>query len=511
MDGVAFGDPMTVPPELIAYMEERLKGAHRPHLKARYADFLWQKTGDHKAARQAVLSHIELVKFEASREKYHDAADSARRALRLCYALGDESLRQETEDALSGACAEWSENEDAALFLPEVAECIADNRQSSESRLKAWVEILKIALSNAQDHRVRRDLLGALARVLDRLARPDDAIALRAEIGDEWVAEAEERVDDSALVAAAFYQHAFDAYAAAGELEKAEVVKRLVRTTYLAAESEFGEISHQAPLDMKPWQKEVAGWTSMSPVEALSKLGASFWLMPDWGKAEESSDHTARTAPLSQLIPRTTLDDGRPVSQPRNPEQQREDNVRNNYQMEMALRTVFLSAALNELRERMTLTADEFISTLLQSPFFTDRDLAIEGVGFTRLIEGDFVSALHILVPRIEEAIRRQAAALGCDTTAIRNGIMTEKSLDRLLDDDDVEALLRLVPQLYDYVRELLIEHVGPNLRNKIAHGMITHAECGQDNADRVVLVFLVMSLYRARDSDDAINQSGPN
>jgi hypothetical protein len=326
-------------------------------------------------------------------------------------------------------------------------------------------------------------------------------------VGDEWVAEAEERKEESAFVAAKFYDEAFNAYTAAGESEKARHVKKLVRSTYLAAESEFGEISHQMTLDLKPWLQEVSNWSSLAPADALTRLAATVWLMPDWNEAESSSRDLSRSAPLSQLIPVITLDDGRPVAQPRNEEEQREDNIRRQYHWQFPVRSIYLSAALSALIEKMHLTADDFIRTLERSPLFAGDDLSIERLGFDRYLQGDSTSALHILVPRIEEAIRRQAAVLGVDTTSVRQGLMTEKSLDQLLDDETTQALLEKVPRLSRYLRELLVQQSGPNLRHKIAHGIISSDECNQENADRIVHLYLVLSLFRSA-RDDASNSS---
>jgi hypothetical protein len=93
-------------------------------------------------------------------------------------------------------------------------------------------------------------------------------------------------------------------------------------------------------------------------------------------------------------------------------------------------------------------------------------------VGLAAGINGDFASALHMLMPQFENAVRMVLAQNGTLTSKVdEDGIQDERDLGWLLTCDDAENVFG--QDLVFEMRGLLIERWGSNLRNRMAHGLI--------------------------------------
>lgn len=504
-EGRAFADPDIIPDAMLDYFGERVERTKNPYLRARYADLLWQRGRGHVCARESIAAHLQLVNREADEGRYHTAADSARRALALASALGDRGLRASTVDTVTAAAEDWvKKGSDERCFATQIIDKILSGpRFRDQSTLKRWMRLLEEALLIATEHRTRREVLSQLAKVLDRNGRHDEARQRRVDIGAEWEAEAQEREPRSALAAASFRQNALKAYAQAGASEKVEELKQMVRQGYeRAAEKEFGTISHTFEIDFTEWDERVAGWFELPATESLMHMAADFWLMPTWEEAEKIAADLMHEAPLSQLIPMTRLDDGRPISQPRTEQEQQLDNVRRQYHWQLVFRRIYLTRALGLLRGRGHLNADSLVLSIQHSPVFDDEKMPMIRCGLDRYASGDFVSALHILVPHLEDCLRKFLARLGGSVTSMTGDKMREKSLDQILAADEMKAALATIAPLHRYLEHALVDETGLNLRNRVAHGLLSEDQCGADNANTVVHIYLLLGLLRAKDSE---------
>ena len=100
-------------------------------------------------------------------------------------------------------------------------------------------------------------------------------------------------------------------------------------------------------------------------------------------------------------------------------------------------------------------------------------------LGFARFFSGDFVSALHILVPQLENSLRHVLKQHGVDLSVIHNDMTQEnRSLSRLLDNER-EALGKIFgPAIVFEIDNLFNFRGGPALRNRVAHGSMSDDAC---------------------------------
>ncbi len=94
---------------------------------------------------------------------------------------------------------------------------------------------------------------------------------------------------------------------------------------------------------------------------------------------------------------------------------------------------------------------------------------------------GDFSTAMQLLVPQVENLVRAHMLDAGLNTTTIRNGVEEEIGLSNLMDREEVETIFGR--DLAFEIRLLFCGPTGPNVRNDVAHGLISDSTAGGSKA----------------------------
>lgn len=99
------------------------------------------------------------------------------------------------------------------------------------------------------------------------------------------------------------------------------------------------------------------------------------------------------------------------------------------------------------------------------------KDIIQEGLFLA--LKGEYYKAVHILVPQFENILRNLTEQLGeAIDTIDQNGITKYRSLTSILKSEKVNEYLG--ENLTFLLRGLLVEPFGANIRNEIAHGIVT-------------------------------------
>jgi len=130
-----------------------------------------------------------------------------------------------------------------------------------------------------------------------------------------------------------------------------------------------------------------------------------------------------------------------------------------------------------------------------ESEIFKENNLKIIIVGLEKYFKKDYISALHILIPRFESAFLDISAKLGIDIVALeqRCGISTRtKTLSEThLDSEEFKKIWG--EDLCRQLKFVLFEQMGYKLRHKIAHGEILHSECNFQNTTLILYFYIVL------------------
>jgi len=203
-------------------------------------------------------------------------------------------------------------------------------------------------------------------------------------------------------------------------------------------------------------------------------------------------------APLHALIGRTVVGPGKVVGVTGGPEGNLEFDIESRAMLQTQVMGSAVAEAVQKAVSQIGLMPDHLIAPLA-SLGLDEGSMELLRRGCERLIAGDFVSATHILVPRIEDALRQYLNAIGVDTTDyVRLGDTSRT------DDATLGSLLHkklpdgrpvreyLGGDLWDHIDSVLNRQTGLNLRNEFAHGLARPAQCTP-----MVAVIALLLLYQ--------------
>lgn len=498
--------------DTIEYWKRRTGECRHPMLRNRYADLVWELsmkvTGSRASpeyARAAIDAAIELSKRDATSQVR--VFETLERALRLARSLNDADRVTQVRDALiayeerrgeDGKPGAWGR-----AFALLLGEKLAPTDQDIEDRL---VRELEGRLSRVSDranpvfdpHATERTAL-TLATYYRSRKRPDDVRRVLTTSADAYRQIAEEA---GGLPASAWLESAARNFESFGLREEAASLQPHMRDAHRRARSELVETPHRIEVpseDMAAFVEHIARGTVD---EALGRIATGFII--DRDVAEEQVVEIARATPIQAMIPRVIVDDeGRPEARIYSIQDDLEGHVVHHMANSVTWQQLWLRASFQGLADRFQLSVDDLCAFVFVSPAFGSTQHALVRQGLEYYLAGDVVGTAHVLVPQIEQALRRIVMlAGGSHLKTARGGGFRYRLLDDLLRDPVTETVLGT--RIVRYLQVLLTDQRGLNLRNDIAHGLLPDDRFTPVVADRLVHVLLVLGLVRAQPSAGA-------
>ena len=104
----------------------------------------------------------------------------------------------------------------------------------------------------------------------------------------------------------------------------------------------------------------------------------------------------------------------------------------------------------------------------------------------------DFVSSVHILIPRLEGVLRDCIKLSGLDVLyKEKDGSWSEKSVSQLL--DQTSGISKIIdPNLTNYLRFFLARKLGDNNRNTVAHALLDESKFNDVFSLRLILLLII-------------------
>jgi len=156
----------------------------------------------------------------------------------------------------------------------------------------------------------------------------------------------------------------------------------------------------------------------------------------------------------------------------------------------------FLREVIQALINKFNLNTKSIVDYFYESPIFEEQRKELFVKGIDAYLKGDFLMALHILIPQIEAVIRNLAEKIGVPILKPSCvGGFNYRLLDDLLRDENICKVL--TEDLCLYLRTLLTDPRGWNLRNNLCHGISHIHEFNYHTADRIFHVLLYLALIK--------------
>jgi len=146
-------------------------------------------------------------------------------------------------------------------------------------------------------------------------------------------------------------------------------------------------------------------------------------------------------------------------------------------------RQVALGSAIEPARRALTTRfsiGEEHIAPIVDCSFLVPiYQKPVVTIGFTRLLQGDYISATYILIPQVEAMLRHILQARGFDPAKRRDdGTEEDKGLGGMFANFRTELQQTLTPTVVYYLEHLFDKDIGPGLRHQLAHGKIAAGGC---------------------------------
>ncbi|MGZ8369879.1 MAG: DUF7380 domain-containing protein [Caulobacteraceae bacterium] len=191
--------------------------------------------------------------------------------------------------------------------------------------------------------------------------------------------------------------------------------------------------------------------------------------------------------PLSSMFASTHMDDeGKVVSKSTGSDASAVDfeNIKHKIsQHESLRRSVVVSGNIEPARRFIQtshpLSDRHFWAICRASPFISQGYAGIFALGFARFMQGDFVSAAHLLIPQLEQSLRHLLKMVGDDPSAINSDLTQEdKSLSTLIDEYGPQLSTVLGENILNEIDLIFNFRGGPALRHALAHGKLPPDMC---------------------------------
>lgn len=515
-----FGGQRTVVPtdltsEQLLILAQMAPMIQHSGLRARVADIAWTYGGrrDQKLLSLAIDSYTEIP-LAPSQSWNRDGRDSWRRAIELTLRRGKSEAQRAAAMAESVRLELLSTKIEDNFHAVELSELFSAFRTKDKDRLR---EVASHCLNlgrqaaQSQDQRLARAIFRQAARWFNRLSDSELVNECQVEIAEAYAAEAQQRLTGdapSALVASHSYEKAAAVLASLPnkfrqarslDIRLSEMRKHLEATRLFSLE-EMVTITTESE-DLTHFQNLArAAVTGRDTLEALARL-AQIQPLTD-AQAEFSSAAQRIDGYFSQMIPRSTFTyDGRKVAATPGRTGRASASSTESMPRDFAADPAVWAAIVRDFGIRVGLLCSGFIlpaheiltaehridrsylfDVCHESPFVPANQAALWSLGLWHGVKGDFTSGAFILTPLIEQFVRLQFKLRGLHTMLIdENSVESEKGLSALL--RAPEAVDILGADLALELRALLCEQIGANLRNNMAHGLITDGEAWSESA----------------------------
>lgn len=476
-------------------------GIFNPGLRARLADIAW--LNDRKQAAMALLaisSYCAAVQgvadgkaeffFEHAKSTSHNGAEMLRRACQISNMTGWKEPEASTLKGLIATLSEAAFNERDARGFLNMGELDADYRITDAKVMAGRAEVL------AQSAELDPDTARNVWELAARAHRQDgsDAESSHCLIS---AAECYVRMAEAAgLKGTSASSWLMDAIRALrsipGTKDRRAELEAKLREAQASIADEMGSVSTQIDIgDLVDHARKAVGELTLA--QALFEF-ANLERSTAPEKLREEAIRQAEESPLSGIIPMSIHDDeGKVVA--KSPglggsggdEDEtamrhliaRGEGFRRQIAVsgliEPARRTIM---AEHPLEERDLLPLAEF------SPFVPLGHEHIFALGFARFFNGDHISALHILVPQLENSLRYVLKQAAIDTSSMQSDMTQENRTLSVMLGKDRAALEKIFgPAITVEIENLFDFEGGPSLRHQLAHGLLSAGACHSHDA----------------------------
>ncbi len=480
-------------------------------LRARLADIVWINDRSLAVmASHAIDAYCESVQlvldneaqfFNADRTPSgHDGRKMLHRACQIANATGWKDPQASRLKALLCAVIQDAlQRRDHQGFL-NAADIALQYATEDPARIAANAETFA-ASADLRPH-WSHDLWNLAARAHAALHNQEDRDRCLVSAAESHVTIADAAGGEGIVAAGAIMDAIYELRHLPNTRNRRRELEEKLRRAQASVRDEMGVISTQFDLTdyIEHARERVSGVSLPQALGQFADLTAS----PDPDELREQARRLADENPLSSIMPTAMLDeDGKVVAKspgmhPDGTESDialhhliaRHENLRR-----QAAVPGLIEPARRLIWSQQSLHPHHLHLIAAMTPFVPVDRAHVVTTGFSRLFGGDFVSALHILVPQLEHSLRHILKQAGVEPSAILSD-MTQgsRTLSVMLDKERAPLEEVLGPDLVFEIENLFDFRGGPAIRHRVAHGLLSAAEC--NSTDSIYACWFIFRLF---------------
>lgn len=489
---------------VLDYWEKRSKTAEHPLLKARYSGLVWDLTRKATEMSPGINSAVDCVNalLDIAEKQLHksrkDTVEKLERALSISLSINNSELIQraarvildyergiadDPKQGLFGFSFDFLVgNKKVALAKDEEDAIIADleNRFSTLEHSDTWLS--EMTAERLAKYYRSKGRFEEVKRVITSLGRTfETAVA-----------------DIEPLRAYALLERMHGIYLEFNLRDEAERLSKAIRDIGPKVVSSMKAFSSQIEIPTDEFDRHIEQCVQKTMEQALTFIAIHY--IPKRSEVQERLNNMGKNNLIQFDIPKRVFDhEGRVVTKVEPLDEDLDGNTVHQMTQNMQMVSLFLGAVLDRAIEKYEIKSDKLVDYLFMSPIITGQQKSFLVEGITAYIQKQFSIAIHMLVPQIEAVIRNLVRMSGgSDLKSARGGGFHLKTLDELLRSEEIIPVL-LEDAVY-YLRTLLSDPRGWNIRNDVCHGMSHYEQMSKDVADRLVHVLLLLALVKVRE-----------
>jgi len=327
-----------------------------------------------------------------------------------------------------------------------------------------------------------------------------DSISKKIEAKNDYKKAEELEKKSQFFVASFYYKNSLKIYRDLGDSEKQKICKKKLIEMNKLAVNEFSEFKFEQKIPKETLEKEMEELRELMEgdlSEILDKIGRCTSFTPKIKDIEKTANDTT---PVSVFIATTiTLDDKGNIIDGSH------DGI---YAWKMKIYEIsqglinglYLKTLIDGLISSEKLNPKDLIIQFKNKNLISKGDLEIIGNGIEAYFKKNYVSALHILIPKLESLFLNLSEKLGVDIISLNSGKEISTKTRTLSEFHLDSPAFKKVwgDDLCEQLNFVLFRPLGYKLRHKIAHGEISIEECNRFNAN-LILFFYVTLLFRIK------------
>jgi hypothetical protein len=461
-----------------------------PELRARFLDILWVQGRAVRAAQGAVEAYVDSAKRLEHPKEWTPYAERLERALRIAAGLGKggAALRTRVLQEIESAVIRHR-GEDPLFLTYRLVGLLLEFKHGDAAELARLTTKAAERAEAAANFWRARDYFERAAECNEAAGDVDARAAALRRSAEALVKEAESAASTpqpgrGAMAGAAILAHAVNAMrqAPGGKQRADELHGRLL-------ELQQASIAEMQPVAFEQDASELVELALSSvrdkafpeAVLALCAMAST----PSIDSLREQVREEAKTSVLGSLFDNSVLNSRGKVVAKAPPLQHGEISPADAglrfrmFRSAQLTRGVMVQAMLNPARQEIADTHNPSREDVLRIIQFSPWIPPSHADSFTRALfagfHGDMVVATHLVPLQFEALVRHVVEMTGGSTSTFDpQGLQPEKSLNVLLETE--EALQLFGEAALFELKGLLIDQLGTNLRNEVAHGLLGDA-----------------------------------